>query len=145
MLLVIPKLFHKILVKCLQTVRLSNGIINFSLQKGFLTGITGTAEPIFTTTAINNSAIQHGIPSLAVTFLAFGSVARALITDIPVHIKMPSGLISHISDGYTKLSATVKTKEWEIPPFEIKRGMFQGDTLSPVIFLTVFNPLVELS
>ena len=29
--------------------------------------------------------------------------------------------------------------------FEIKCGMFQGDTLSPVIFLTVFNPLIELS
>ena len=26
--------------------------------------------------------------------------------------------------------------------FEIKHGMFQGDTLSPVIFL---NPLIELS
>ena len=29
--------------------------------------------------------------------------------------------------------------------FEIKWGMFQGDTLSPVIFLAVFNPLIELS
>jgi len=143
MSLVIPKLFHKILAKRLETFLLSNGIINFSLQKGFLTGITGTAEPIFTTTA----TIQHGIP-LAVTFLdqnAFGSVAHALITDILVHIKLPSGRISHILDGYTKLSATVKTKEWKTPPFEIKWGMFQGDTLSPVIFLTVFNPLVEFS
>ena len=29
--------------------------------------------------------------------------------------------------------------------FEIKPGMFQGDTLSPVIFLAVFNPVTELS
>ena len=36
-------------------------------------------------------------------------------------------------------------QEWKTPPFEIKWGMFQGNTLSPVIFLNVFNPLVELS
>ena len=29
--------------------------------------------------------------------------------------------------------------------FEIKRGMFQDNTLAPVIFLTVFNPVIELS
>ena len=28
--------------------------------------------------------------------------------------------------------------------FEIKLSMFQGDTLSPVIFLTAFNPLIEI-
>ena len=44
-----------------------------------------------------------------------------------------------------KLSTAVKTREWTTLPFEIKRGMLEGDTLSPVIFLTVFNPLVELS
>ena len=32
-----------------------------------------------------------------------------------------------------------------MPPFIIKRGRFQGDTLSPLIFLTVFNAVVELS
>ena len=120
----------------------------FSLQKGFLTGINGTAEHILTITAIIDNSIKHGIP-LAVTFVdlqsTFGSVAHALITDILARIKLPSGLISYILDGYTKLSATVKTKEWKTPQFEIKRGMLQGDTLSPVIFLTVFNPPVELS
>ena len=145
---VIPKLFHKILAKRLETFLLSNGILNPSLQKGFLTGINGTTEHIFTTTAIIDNAIQHGSP-LAVTLLdlknAFGSVAHALIADILKHIRLPSGLISYITDAYSKLSAVVKTKEWKTPPFAIKRGMFQGDTLSPAIFLTVFNPLVELT
>lgn len=108
-------------------------------------------EHTFTTTAIIDNGKQHGTP-LAVTFLdlqnAFGSVAYSLITHILMHIRLPSGLIS---DGYSKLSTTVNTKEWTTrppsppPPFEIKRGMFEGDTLSPVILLTVFNPLVELS
>ena len=54
-------------------------------------------------------------------------------------------MITYISDGYSKLTASVKTKDWKTPMFKIKCGMFQGDTLSPVIFLTVFNPLIELS
>ena len=28
--------------------------------------------------------------------------------------------------------------------FQVKRGIFQGDTLSPLIFLVAFNPLIEL-
>ena len=140
---VIPKLFHKILAKCLEVFLLSNGILNPNLQKGFLTGINGTTEHIFTTTAIIDNTIQHGTP-LAITFLdlqnAFSSVAHTLITDMLTHIRLPNGLISYIVDGYTKLSAT---EEWKMPPFKIKQGMFQGDTSSPVIFLTVFNPLVE--
>ena len=32
----------------------------------------------------------------------------------------------------------------DIPSFNIKRGVFQGDTLSPLIFLAVFNTLIQL-
>ena len=146
---VIPKLFHKILAKRLESYLLKNGIINPSIQKGLLSGVNGTAEHIFTTTAIIDDAIQHDSP-LAVTFLdlqnAFGSVAHGLITDILTHIKLPDSLlITYISNGYSKLTASVKTEDWRTPMFEIKRGMFQGDTLSPVIFLTVFDALIELS
>ena len=145
---VIPKLYHKILAKRLETYLLKNYIIDPSIQKGFLTGINGTTEHTLTTTAIIDNAIQHG-NALAVTFLdlqnAFGSVAHTLIKDIFIHVKLPEALISYISNGYSKLTASVRTKEWRTSTFEIKRGVFQEDTLSPVIFLTVFNPLIMLS
>ena len=80
-----PKLFHKILAKRLESYLEKNGIINPSIQKGFLSGINGTAEHIFTTTVIIDIAIQHGSP-LVVTVLnlqnAYCSVAHGLITDI---------------------------------------------------------------
>ena len=117
---VIPKLYHKILTKRLETYLLKNDIIDPSIQKGFLTGINGTIEHTFTTTAIIDNAIQHGNP-LAVTFLdlqnAFGSVAHTLIKDIPIYVKLSEALISYISNGYSKLTASVRTKEWRTSTF----------------------------
>ena len=60
------------------------------------------------------------------------------------HIKLPEQLISYISDGYSKLSAIVKTKEWQTSPFKTESGMSKVDTSSPIIFLTVFYPLIEM-
>ncbi len=37
----------------------------------------------------------------------------------------------------------VKTKTWQSNSFSFKKGIFQGDPWSPIIFLTVFNPILE--
>ena len=44
---------------------------------------------------------------------------------------------------YSNLSGTVTTKTWNSEPFIFRKGVFQGDPLSPIIFLTVFNPILE--
>ena len=133
---VIPKIFHKILAKQLERYILGNNIVDPSLQKGFLSGINGTVERVFAITSILDNGIQHGLP-LALTFLdlknAFGSIAHPLIKDMLNHIKLRSQVISYIMKGYSKLSATIKTKEWTTHPIDIKCGVFQGDTLSPLI------------
>ena len=132
--------------KRLESYLLKNGITNPSIQKGFLSGVNpGTAEHIFTTIAIIDYAIQHGSP-LVVTFLnlqnAFGSVAQF------DHRHFYSYQTTRQTDHeyLQRLLQAHCVCETENPYlFKIKRGTFQGDTLSPVIFLTVFNPLIELS
>ena len=93
-----------------------------------------------------DNAIQHGL-LLAISFLdlrnAFGSVAHNLIKDILHHIQLPDNFVSYISESYAQLSGLVKTKHWRTPVFKIERGVFQKDTLSPLIFLVAFNPLIE--
>ena len=42
---------------------------------------------------------------------------------------------------YAKPIAYVKTKEWSTDKFKIGRGVLQGDTRSPLIFLITFNPI----
>lgn len=69
----------------------------------------------------------------------------ALIRDMPSHIRLPEQLTSYLIDGYTKFSGSIKTKEWWTPTFNIRHGVFHGDTLSPLIFLNSFIPLVEPS
>ena len=46
---------------------------------------------------------------------------------------------------YSNLSAFISTKQWITHTFPIQRGVFQGDTLSPLIFLLCFNPILKLA
>ena len=125
---------------------LANSIVDSSIQKGFLRGINGTMEHIFTLTSIVEHAKSNGLP-LNISFLdlknAFGSVAHNLIADILQHVKIPSAVRCYIKNAYSQLNAFVSTKAWSTQSFPISRGVFQGDTMSPIIFLLSFNPLAN--
>ena len=43
------------------------------------------------------------------------------------------------------MTAYIQSQEWIIPSFPIMQGVFQGDTLSPVIFLLAFSPIIHLA
>ena len=47
---------------------------------------------------------------------------------------------------YSSLNGFVSTKEWNShsQQFRFKKGIFQGDPLSPIIFLLCFNPIIEV-
>ena len=143
----VGKLFHKILAVRLQGFLLENKIIDISRQKGFLSGLNGTLKHIFTITAILENTKQNNLP-LSLTFFdlrnAFGSVSHKHIVDMLRHIQLPAPLITYISNVYSKLSASIKTKRWSTSWFPIERGIFQGDNLSPLLFLLVFNPVIHL-
>ncbi len=44
---------------------------------------------------------------------------------------------------YSGINGCVNGPKWKSDRFYFKRGVFQGDPLSPTIFITVFNPLLE--
>ena len=46
-------------------------------------------------------------------------------------------------DLYRKLEGKVSTKEWISEAFKFCKGIFQGDPYSPIIFLVVFQPLLD--
>ena len=56
---IVGKLFHKVLAIPLQRFLYLNNLIDPSAQKGFLTGINGTFEHIFSVSAILDNALFH--------------------------------------------------------------------------------------
>ena len=106
----------------------------------------GTFEHIISVSVIFNNALLHHL--LAMTFIdlknSFKSVLHSYIDDILEHISLPVEFHSYISSLYLELVGFIETKEWKTDPFPISRGgVFQGDTLSPLIFLVAFNPIIK--
>ena len=78
---VIEKLFHYILLLCLEKFVLSKKLLDFSVQKGFLYGINGTMEHIFSIDSrLTNARSFKKV--IVMSFLdlknAFGSVVTSL-------------------------------------------------------------------
>ena len=77
--------------------------------------------------------------SLHITFLnladAFGSISHQLIHDMLTQIQLPPPVVQHLGDVHSKLQAFVSTPDWNTDVFAIQRGVFQGDTISLIIFL----------
>ena len=98
---VVGKLFHKILSHRLEMYLRSNGVIDTSVQKGFVSGLPGVFEHIYSLSAIMQDAKTNKSP-LMMTFLdlknAFGSMSHQLIFDMlnevvvscRVHARAPS-------------------------------------------------------
>ena len=141
---VVGKLFHRIVAYCLETYLLNNHLIDSKLQKGFLKGIPGVLEHILTLNTIIANAKRHGLP-LSITFIdlrnAFGSIPHKLIFDMLAYTLVPSQLSTYIASLYGMLTASISTQKWETPSFRVTKGIFQGDTLSPILFLLCFSPI----
>ncbi len=140
------KIFHQIISDRMLDYLISNGYIDSSLQKAFIKNINGTIE--------HNQVLQQVISharrnkrTVHITFFdlkdAFGSISHSLIDDTLKRYRIPENVQRYIHNLYSGLSGTVMGPGWESEPFIFKRGVFQGDPLSPTIFITVFNPLLE--
>ena len=74
---------------------------------------------------------------------AFGSVCHQYLFDILqyLQLELPSAFISYIISCYSHLCAYVSTADWNTTIFQINRGVFQGDPLSPLLINLAINPL----
>jgi len=92
---VIGKVFHKIISFRLEEYLMENNVIDPTVQKGFITGLPGVFEHVYTLSAILQNATSAKKP-LMITFLdlknAFGSVPHHLIFDMLQAAKVPSSI-----------------------------------------------------
>jgi len=55
-------------------------------------------------------------------------------------VKVPSTVQTYIESFYSQLQLSAGAG-----PVPFQRGVFQGDTMSPIVFVLTFNPLLKLS
>ena len=66
------------------------------------------------------------------------------VKDIMFHMKVPDNIIKYITNLYDSLTGFVHSSSWVTSVFSITHGVFQGDTMSPIIFLMALTPVIKM-
>ena len=142
----IGKLYHTLESQRTMQFMLENKYLDPSAQKAYIDGINGCVEHVIVVQEVLQHVKLHKKTMHLTGFDledAFGSVPHMLIPHVMSHYYLPKPIITYITSLYTKLQGKVCTKEWETEFFKFLKGVFQGDPYSGVIFLIIFNPIVE--
>ena len=123
-----------------------NGFIKHQIQKGFTAKTSGTLEHTTFMGHIINKArtIQR---SLVVTLLnlesAFGEVHHNFMTSVLSNHHVPSHIQNLVSCLYLDFKNASSQINFKLLSFHDRRGILQGDCLSPLLFNLCFNTFIQ--
>ena len=124
----------------------SNSYIDTTVQKGFLRKTPGCLEH----TQVLMEELKDAKRKRRQIFIvwidlmnAYGRVPHNLILFAMRHYHFPEELITYMMSYYDELSVRIVTRKWKSNWFFYLIGLFQGDPLSVVLFLIVFNLLLD--
>jgi hypothetical protein len=142
----IGKILLSVISDRLQIFLVKNTYIPRKIQKGFLSGIAGCVEHSFMLFEAMKEAKEEQ-RQIVVSWIdlanAYGSVRHNLIQFALDWFHVPKKIQKLIFNYYEKLMAKVKTKEWTSGFFLFDIGLFQGCVLSTILFLCVFQLLLD--
>ncbi len=142
----ISKVFHALIATRIEYQLLTTKVLDTSIQKGFLTGISGCVEHDLVLDTILSEA-KKTRRTIAISLLdlknAFGSVPFSRILFAAKHYGLPHWIQGYLSNFYSTLFSVFSCKAWATKPITIQAGVAQGDTLSPVLFLMVMQLLLD--
>ena len=142
----IGKTYQLLLAARLTTYLTTNNLIDNTMQKAFLPGINGCIEHnIVMDEIIADAKAKHHTAHITFFDLedAFGSVPHSLIDETFRRNHLPNNIIDYFNNLYKNSKSVVSTSKFKTKPFCFRRGVFQGDPLSPIVFLLVFNPVLQ--
>ena len=142
----IGKLYHTLEAQRTMDFMVSNRYLDPVAQKAYLEGINGCIEHVTVVQEIIQDA-KHRKKTVHCTWFdledAFGSVSHMFIPLVLSYYNLPIQIINYITNLYSNLKGKVTTENWESEVFQFLKGVFQGDPYSGVIFLIIFNPIIE--
>ena len=123
-----------------------NNFIEHNIQKGFTPNMSGTlGHTAQMANIINKARIKQR--SLVITLLdlknAFGEVHHNLITSVLDYHHIPEHAKLIIKSLYTDFKTSIITSEFRTPFIPVRRGVLQGDCLSPLLFNMCFNTFIQ--
>jgi len=114
-------------------------------QAGFRKGYS-TVDHIHTLSQILEKANEYNIP-LSVGFIdyekAFDSIEHFAIFEALRNMGISETYIKIIEDMYTDATAVINIDEMTSTPFNIKRGVRQGDPISPKLFTAALQEIFK--
>ena len=131
------KLLHSIIGHKLLSHADSTGIIDTTIQKGFLPNVNGTIEHTQALCKLLDFQRQHKRQYCLGQFdlkNAFGSLPHSILFQVLQWAKVSPIIIEYVHSLYTSASLRVKCAEGLTNHIPVERGVLQGDTLSPVLF-----------
>ena len=140
------KIVLSIVADRLQRFLVKNSYIPRKVQKGFLSGIAGCVEHSFMLFEAMREAKEEQ-RQIVISWIdlanAYGSVRHNLIQFALNWYHVPKPIQDLIFNYYNKLMAKVVTKEWTSNFFLFDIGLFQGCVVSTILFLCVFQLLLD--
>ena len=135
------------LVNCRFTeFMLGNKFINTSIQKAFLPKIAGCVEhSTLSFKALTNAKKYHRsiVETDTDVANAYGCLRHNLIQFTLWYYHVPAEMAQLVAHYYDGLVACVKTRDWTTGWIPFCSGVFQGCTLSTILFDATYNLLVE--
>ena len=127
---------------------ITNGYLKDRTQKGFLPNVAGCIEHSATLTEALRDA-RKKLRTIVVNWIdlanAFGSVRHNLILFALDWYHVPKWCHNMIQQYYSSLFAQVVTKKWKTSFFPFHIGVFQGCTVSPILFDTVYQICLDFT
>ena len=129
----ISKLFHSLIAQRIESQLLESHVLDTTVQKGFLTGISGCVEhDLVLDQLLHDTKSARG--SIAISLLdlknAFGSVPFSRIIFAAKHYGLPIWIQRYLSELYTRLYSTFTCSLWTTCRVCVEVGVAQRYTLT---------------
>ena len=136
------KVFTSCICNAMYFFLTANNYIEHNIRKGLTPNISGNLEHTTQMANIINTA-RSKQRSLIITLLdlknAFGEVHRNLITSVLNYHHILEHIKLIINDLYTNFKTLIITSSFQTPFIPVRRGVLQGNCLSPLLFNMCFN------